>query len=43
MPHRSRAGPFSATGFTDELAAEAAAQPERILLTSLTALYGQPS
>ena len=36
-------GLFSTSGFTDELAAEAAARRGRILLTSLNALYGQPS
>jgi hypothetical protein len=36
-------GLFSTSGFTDELAAEAATTPGRILLTSLNALYGQPS
>jgi len=36
-------GFFSTSGFTDELAAEAAARPGRILLTSLNALYGRSS
>jgi hypothetical protein len=36
-------GLFSATGFTDELAAEATASKGRILLATLNDLYGQPS
>jgi uncharacterized protein len=36
-------GLFGTSGFTDELAAEAAASGGRILLVSLNALYGQPS
>jgi hypothetical protein len=36
-------GLFSATGFTDELAAEANASKGKILLATLTDLYGQPS
>jgi uncharacterized protein len=36
-------GLFSASGFTDELAAEAASRPGTILLVGLNALYGQPS
>jgi uncharacterized protein len=35
-------GLFSTSGFTDDLAAEAAASGGRILLASLNALYGQP-
>ena len=34
---------FSATGFTDELAAKAAASRGKILLATLNDLYGQPS
>ncbi len=36
-------GLFSATGFTDELAAEATASGGKILLATLDDLYGQPS
>ena len=36
-------GLFSATGFTDELAAEADASKGKILLATLNDLYGQPS
>jgi len=36
-------GLFSATGFTDELAAEANASKGKILLATLNDLYGQPS
>jgi hypothetical protein len=36
-------GLFSATGFTDELAAEANASKGKILLATLTDLYSQPS
>jgi hypothetical protein len=36
-------GLFSASGFTDELAAEAARRPGAIFLVGLNALYGQPS
>jgi hypothetical protein len=36
-------GLFSATGFTDELAAEADASKGKILLASLNDLYGQSS
>jgi uncharacterized protein len=36
-------GLFSATGFTGELAAEAAASSGKILLVTLDELYGQPS
>jgi uncharacterized protein len=36
-------GPFSAPGFTDDLAAAAADSRGRVLLVSLNALYGQPS
>ena len=36
-------GLFSATGFTDELAAEATASHGKILLATLNDLYGQPS
>ena len=36
-------GLFSATGFTDELAAEATASKGKILLATLNDLYGQPS
>jgi hypothetical protein len=36
-------GLFSATGFTDELAAEAAASRGKILLATLDELTGQPS
>jgi len=36
-------GLFSATGFTDELAAEATASKAKILLATLDELYGQPS
>ncbi|MGH3185854.1 MAG: hypothetical protein ACRDPY_03660 [Streptosporangiaceae bacterium] len=37
------AGLFSATGFTDELAAEATAARGKILLVTLDELYGRPS
>jgi uncharacterized protein len=37
------AGLFSATGFTDELEAEAAASKGKILLVNLDELYGRPS
>jgi hypothetical protein len=36
-------GVFSATGFTDELAAEAIASRGPLLLAALGELYGQPS
>ncbi len=36
-------GLFSATGFTDELAAKATASKGKILLATLDELYGQPS
>ena len=36
-------GLFSATGLTEELAAEAVASPGTLLLVSLNDLYGQPS
>ncbi len=36
-------GLFSATGFTDELAAEANASKGKILLVTLNDLYDQPS
>jgi uncharacterized protein len=36
-------GLFSTSGFTDELAAEAAVRPGTMLLTSLNELYGQPA
>ncbi len=36
-------GLFSATGFTDELAAEASASGGKILLATLNDLYGQPA
>jgi hypothetical protein len=36
-------GLFSTSGFTDELAAEAAGSRGGVLLTGLNALYGQPS
>ena len=36
-------GLFSATGFTDELTAEADASKGKVLLASLNDLYGQPS
>ena len=36
-------GLFSATGFTDELAAQATASKGKILLATLDDLYGQPS
>ena len=36
-------GPFSTTGFTDDLAAEAAAGRGKILLLTLDELYGQSS
>jgi hypothetical protein len=36
-------GLFSATGFTEELRAEAAGRPEGLLLASLETLYGQPT
>ncbi len=36
-------GLFSATRFTDELAAEASASKGKILLATLNDLYGQPS
>jgi hypothetical protein len=35
-------GLFSATGFTEELRAEAADRQEGLLLASLETLYGQP-
>jgi hypothetical protein len=36
-------GLFSATGFTEELRAEAAGRQEDLLLAALETLYGQPT